>query len=190
MVYSSNRRMVGRDTIDINHQHVCIITAVDRANNIFVKPATSGTAKAKDINKLLAGRITTDAVLVTDEHNGYKYLSRENHIEHVVVPSSMHSLGAYNLARINSLHSAIDRFFGGGEYLPATKYLDLYLIAFWWIQKQKDLTQNELVQRLFNIATGHVSSNARANMSRVTRSSLLQRALPIDTVKQYVAHLF
>ena len=81
-------------------------------------------------------------------------------------------------------HSAIDRFFGSKEYLPVTKYLDLYLIIFWWLQKQKDLNSNELVTRLFNIVTGYVSSETRANMSRTTIESLVAREIPIDT-KEY-----
>lgn len=35
MIYSSQKRLVGRDTIDINHQHLCILTAIDRSNNIY-----------------------------------------------------------------------------------------------------------------------------------------------------------
>lgn len=35
MIYSSQKRLVGRDTIDINHQHLCILTAIDRNNNIY-----------------------------------------------------------------------------------------------------------------------------------------------------------
>ena len=80
-----------------------------------------------------------------------------------------------------AMHSAIDRFFGSKEYLPATKYLDLYLIMFWWLQKQKDLNSNELVTRLFNSITGHVSSETRANMHRITIATLVTRKLPIDT---------
>ena len=173
--------MVGRDTIDINHQHVCILTAVDTANNIYIEPVTSGTAKATDINNSLSQRIDMQSLLVTDEHNGYKYLARKNCIKHIKVAGNMHSNGTFNLANVNSLHSAIDRFFGSKEYLPTTKYLDLYLIMFWWLQKQKDLNSNELVTRMFNIVTGHVSSETRANMARITIATLVTRKLPIDT---------
>ena len=43
-IYSSQKRMVGRDTIDINRQHVCILTAIDRSNNIYVQPVSAGSA--------------------------------------------------------------------------------------------------------------------------------------------------
>ena len=139
MIYSSQKRMVGRDTIDINHQHVCILTAIDRSNNIYVQPVSAGSAKSDTVYENLQSRITREAVLVTDEYNSYKYLCRKESIEHIVVNSKCHSYGTYSLSRVNALHSSMDRFLGSNEYKPATKYLDLYLIMFWWLEKNKDV---------------------------------------------------
>lgn len=181
MIYSSQKRMVGRDTIDANHQHVCILTAIDRSNNIYVEPVSAGTAKSHDVYDKLQPRITNEAVLITDEHNSYKYLCREEMINHVVVESKSHSFGAYNLSRVNSLHSAIERFLGSKECKPATKYLDLYLMMFWWIEKNKDIGSNALTDKLFAIMTGCVSNDSRAKMHKVTFDNLVSRPLPIDT---------
>jgi hypothetical protein len=181
MIYNKQTRMGGTDTIDKNHQHVCVLTAIDRANNIYIKPITCGTPKAGDVDKGLTGVINRNALLITDEHYSYKRFIYRTEIKHETINSKKHNSTGYNLATVNSLHSAIDRFLGGKEYLPATKYLDLYLKMFWWMQKQKGLNQNELITRLFNIATGHVSNDTRAQMSRITISSLVNRPLPIDT---------
>lgn len=181
MVYSSQKLMVGRDTIDINHQHVCILTAIDTANNIYIEPVTAGTPNSFEIEKHLACRINQEALLVTDDHHGYKYMTRKNALKHIMVSSNKHSNGAFNLANINSLHSALDRFFVGKEYLPATKYIDLYLEFFWWLQKQKEQSPNELISRMFNLITGHVSSETRANLQRITTKDLVTRSFPIDT---------
>ena len=78
MIYSSQKRMVGRDTIDINRQHVCILTAIDRSNNIYVQPVSAGSAKSDTVYENLQSRITREAVLVTDEYNSYKYLCRKS----------------------------------------------------------------------------------------------------------------
>ena len=185
MIYSSQKRLVGRATIDAYHQHVCIITAIDRTGNMYIEPITAGTAKAQDIYKKLTGRITHDAVLVTDEHNSYKYYTRKEQIEHIRIDSNTHTKGAYSLSRVNSLHSAIDRFFGGKEYLPATKYLDLYLMMFWWLQKNKDLSQNDLYTLLFGIMTGCVDNSDRSKINKVTTKELVSRSLPIDTKGYY-----
>ena len=104
MVYSSNRKMVGRETIDINHQHLCVMTAVDRNNNIYIKPVTSGTPTSHDVDRYLADRISSDAILVTDECHSYKYLCRKNRIRHEIIESNAYVSGTFSLSRVNSIH--------------------------------------------------------------------------------------
>lgn len=82
-MYSSQKRMVGREAVDINHQHVCILTAIDQNNNIYIEPVTSGSPKSFDVYDKLQPRLSKDAVLVTDEHNSYKYFCRKEMIEHI-----------------------------------------------------------------------------------------------------------
>ena len=67
------------------------------------------------------------------------------------------------------------------ESKPATKYLDLYLMMFWWLQKNKDLNQAQMSDLLFRIVTGHVDCHMRANMISVAICDLVDRPLPIDT---------
>ena len=180
MIYSSQKHMVGRDTIDINHQHVCILTAVDRSNNIYIEPITSGSAKSYDIYSHLSDKLSLDTILVTDEHNGYKFLSKKTGIKHVIIDSGMHVNESFSLSRVNALHSSVDRFFVSREYQPATKYLDLYLMMFWWLEKNKDVPTNNLCDKLFMILTGSVSNESRSKMKKVIQSELIARPLPID----------
>ena len=180
MIYGNQRRLLGRETIDINHQHVCILTAVDRSNNIYIEPVTSGSAKSMDIYKHLYDKLSVDAVLITDEHNGYKFLSKNVGLKHVVIESGLHVKDGFSLSRVNSLHSSMDRFFVSREFYPATKYLDLYLMMFWWLEKNKDVTSNELYESLYLILSGNVSNEVRASMKKVVQSELIARPLPID----------
>lgn len=182
MIYHSQKRMDGTGTIDKNHQHICILTAVDRINNIYIEPITSGTANSLDIHKKLQERISKDAVLITDNHHSYKYFTRKEMIEHVKVTGGCYVNGAYSLSRVNSLHSNIDRFISKDlENKPATKYLDLYLMMFWWLQKNKDLNQTHITEKLSDILTGYVSNDIRAKMTKTTIESLVKREIPIDT---------
>lgn len=181
MIFSSQKRFVGRDTIDANHQHICILTAIDRNNNIYIEPATAGTAKSFDVYNRLIKVVSKDSVFISDNHHSYKMLCRKERIEHVIIESEMHVAGAYSLSRINSLHSGIERFLGSKEYLPATKYIDLYLKMFWWLQKNKDCSTKEMTDKLFGIMAGCVDNSDRAKMSRVTINSLVSRKMPIDT---------
>lgn len=185
MIFSSQKRLVGRDTIDANHQHICILAAVDRNNNIYIEPVTAGTAKSQDVYMSLSEIISRESVFITDNHHSYKYLCRKERIEHIIVESELHTTGAFSLSRINALHSGINRFLGSKEYLPATKYIDLYLKMFWWLQKNKDCSTKEMTDKLFKIMTGYVNNSDRAKMSRVTIKDLVTRELPIDTKGYY-----
>lgn len=181
MLLHGQKKMLGRDTIDLNHQHVCILTAIDRANNIYIEAVTSGVPKKGDVIKKLTGKFTDDAFIVTDEHHSYKDFTRKNHLQHIIIESGKHIKGSFSLSRVNSLHSSLDRFFKCKEYRPATKYLDLYLIMFWWLEKNKDISNLDMVTKLFAIMTGSVSNESRANLKRVTIKDLTARELPIDT---------
>lgn len=130
-----------------------------------------------------------DSVLITDGHHSYKMFCRKERIEHVIIESELHTAGAYSLSRINSLHSSIERFFGSKEYLPATKYIDLYLKMLWWLQKNKDISSNDLTSILFKIVTGYIDNTDRANMTRTTIKDLVTRELPIDTKGFYSAYV-
>lgn len=129
-----------------------------------------------------ASKHTNTEVLKEKLHtHSYKMFCRKERIEHVIIESELHTAGAYSLSRINSLHSSIERFFGSKECLPATKYIDLYLKMFWWLQKNKDLSSNDLTSILFKLVTGYVDNTARAKMTRTTIKDLVTRELPIDT---------
>ncbi len=182
MIYHSQKRMDGTRAIDKNHQHVCILTAIDRTNNIYMEPITSGTPNSMDIYNKLQNRISKDAVLVTDDHHSYRYFVRREMIEHIKITGGTYTSGAYSLSRVNGLHSAMDKFISKDlESKPATKYLDLYLMMFWWLQKNKDLSQAQISDLLFRIVTGHVDCHMRANMIPVAICDLVDRPLPIDT---------
>ena len=102
--------MDGTRTIDKNHQHICILTAIDRSNNIYIEPVTSGTANSTDVYDKLHKRISKEAVVVTDDHRSYKYFVRKERIEHIKIGGGTYTSGAYSLSRVNSLHSAMDKF--------------------------------------------------------------------------------
>ena len=92
----------------------------------------------------------------------------------------MHVNESFSLSRVNALHSSVDRFFVSREYQPATKYLDLYLMMFWWLEKNKDVPTNNLCDKLFMILTGSISNESRSKMKKVIQSELIARPLPID----------
>ncbi len=185
LIYDTGKRLNGQYAIDINHQHVCIITAIDRSNNIFIAPSTAGVPKSKDVYDRLSNKISSDAVLVSDNHASYRYLVKRDNLEHIVIDTTLHTNSTFSLARVNSLHSSLDRFLRGNEFLPATKYLDLYLMMFWWLEKNKDEPTVNLCESLYNLLIGYVPNVTRANMHPVTITRLNARQLPIDCKGYY-----
>ena len=186
MILGSQKKVLGRDTIGSNHQKVCIMTAVDRSNNIYIRPITSGTPNAQDVYKSLVSNITNEAVLITDGHKSYRYLCKKENIKSIIVESGKHVNGPFNLGRVNGIHGEIEVFLESDPYKRiATKYLDLYLIRFWWFKKNKDMSPNDNIDKLYNIMMGHVSNESRVKMTRVTYSSLVNRPLPFDTKGYY-----
>ncbi len=185
MIHEKQTVLSGTDTIDENHQQVCILTAIDRSNNIYMKPVSAGTATSQIVSDTLKPIIAKDAVLVTDEHYSYRSYCNTENVYHISIPSKVRSVGAYSLARVNSLHSAMDRFFGCNQDKPATKYLDLYLTMFWWLQKNKQMSQNEQFEILYKIMTGCVEMSVRAKMTKVTLSMLASRQFSFDTRGYY-----
>lgn len=182
MIYYSQKRMDGIWAIDRNHQHICILTAIDRTNNIYMEPVSLGTPNSIEVYNALQNKLTKDAVLITDEHKSYNYYARKEGIEHVKIISGTYVSGSYSLSRVNSLHSIITKFINkDDERQPATKYLDLYLMMVWFMQKCKDQNQLQLANTLFNLITGHVDYQTRSKMEPVTIESLNYRELPIDT---------
>lgn len=56
---------------------------------------------------------------------------------------------------------------------------------FWWLEKNKDVSQIILCEQLFNILLGRVSYTVRSKMMNVTQAKLSARPLPIDGMGYY-----
>ena len=85
-----------------------------------------------------------------------------------------HVKGPYSLARINALHSNLAAYWPEErENLPATKYLDIELAFFWWLEKNKDLSTQEKVQELL----GYIKDTYYT----VTLDDWQDRPLTLDT---------
>jgi len=179
MLYSSQNKMTGQHKIDSDHQQVCILSAVDRTGNIYIEPATAGTSTSEDVYGRFVNRVSKDALFITDGHNSYKRFIREEKLSHVIVLSKEHTNGAYSMAHVNNMHGFMEKYINKTQ--PATKYLDLYLMMFWWLQKNKDLSGLTATQKLYDTMTGKVSVVERAKMTKVRIKDLVSRELPIDT---------
>lgn len=135
----------------ISKEQTCILTCKDRGNNLYMSPACIGRMDVNDVKKHLKGKFAGDSILVTDSHTSYPEFARSEHIQLEQIPIGKHAKGAYNLGRINALHSRLQSHWPDkSNRLLATKYLDLGLIFFWWLEKNSNLTIQEKVEKLYS----------------------------------------
>ena len=110
---------------------VCVLTAIDREKNDWIKPVCLGNLSKTNLEGDFAASVAKDAVLVTDHQASYKSFAEKREMTHRRLYSSQPPRGAYHLQTVNSLHSQLKRFirpFNG----VATKYLDNYLVFWQW----------------------------------------------------------
>ena len=99
----------------------------------------------------LSKRISSNAIMVTDTYAPYKNFAETENIQIEQILSERHAKGAFNLGAINALHSRLSAFWPkSAEREPATKYLDLQLMLFWWLEKKKDLSIREQVETIYS----------------------------------------
>ena len=110
-----------------------------------------------------------------------KYLAELGNIEYKQINADKHSEGPFSLARVNALHSQLNRYWpqGSGK-LPATKYIDVYTMFFWWLQKRSNLTTEQKVDELYSYIVNQTGDSI-SNEQHINYDELNSRQLPIDT---------
>jgi len=154
---------------------VCILTGKDRSGNLLLELTCLGSIEAKHVEQTLSDKVSPDIIMVTDGNNAYNWFTELRNIHHEQIPASQHSRGPFSLAHVNAIHSKLATYWpDNGQRLPATKYLDLNLLLFWWIEKNGQLTTPEKAEELFSYIENRLLCTS-------SYQSLQRRALPLDT---------
>lgn len=160
----------------ISMDQTCVLTCKDRSGNLYMRPTCLSRPEISDITKELKGRFASDSILVTDSHNAYPTFAYNEKIQHEKIESGKHAKGPFNLGRINGLHSKISKHYSRqNQRLPATKYLDMGFIFFWWLEKNEDLNTTEKVDKLYEIITSY------NNKQNITYDKIHDKELSINT---------
>lgn len=172
----------------ISNEQICILTLVDQNNHLYIEPVSVGRLEKAMAKTKLKQKITgEDSILVTDDHNAYDQIMYGTGIKHQVVPAKVHMKSEFNLAKVNSVHSALASYmdrFSGRVY--TTKYLDLNLMLFWWLYKYKEFSTEEKAQALYKIMTDDIPDlEAKKRVGLITADKLLHRVIEIDTKGQF-----
>ena len=71
-----------------------------------------------------------------------------------------------------------------------TKYMDLTLMLFWWLQRYKNYTTQQQVQMLWDIMNDNISDiELREKVNQVSQSNLMHREITLDTKGQFPTKL-
>ena len=69
----------------ISHQKVCVLTALDTSNILYVAPVTMGIPASSDLIRALQNRVKENSVLITDALYSYKNLASFLHLNHIML---------------------------------------------------------------------------------------------------------
>lgn len=157
------------------HEQACILTCKDRSDNLYINPVCIGKMENEHVFMHLTPKINPESIMVTDSYAPYLNFAEISNIHIEQILSKLHTKGAFNLGHINALHSRLSAFWpkGAGRE-PATKYIDLYLMIFWWLEKNKALSIEDKTETIYEYLMEQYY-NTR------TGDSLTRRKLPLDT---------
>lgn len=135
----------------ISRDQTCILTCMDTKENLYAKPVCISAISPRHL-KELKGKFKEANVLVTDGEDSYRSLAKSENLLHEKVISDEHVKGNFNLGDINGLHSKLNMFWPTKlGRSPSTKYMDLEIMLFWWLQQNKDLSLEEQIRKLYNL---------------------------------------
>lgn len=121
----------------LSHEQVGVLVAIDRNKNVISDIYGRGRIKTKEVETILSNKITENSLMITDSCSAYRKFAENHNLKLKQIPSGQHSLGKYNINRINSYHSGLKKFIKGFNGI-STRYLDNYLNWFKWIKSGMD----------------------------------------------------
>lgn len=137
----------------ISKDLVCVLAACDRSGHDLEFITGVGAVKGVWLDVNFAGRVESDAVLVTDGLRSYRHFIKYKHITHVIVNRKKHKSGSFHIQHVNAYHMRMKRQINHHFRGVATKYLNHYL---WWLHelRNKHITNSESLF-LASIAKSH-----------------------------------
>lgn len=110
----------------------------------------------------------------------YSGFAKKEGIQLEQIESDKFTKGAYNLGRIDAVHSKLSAFYPDQEErAPATKYLGLQLKLFWWLEVNGTLSTQDKVDKLYDLMTG------KTTLTGTDYESITNRELTINTKGEF-----
>ena len=164
----------------ISNDQTCVLTCKVRSGFFTIDPICVGPPGTTVIRQNLSGKFANDAILVTDSRGVYSGFAKTEGIQLEQIESDKFTKGAYNLGRIDAVHSKLSAFYPDQEErAPATKYLGLQLKLFWWLEVNGTLSTQDKVDKLYELMTG------KTTLKGTDYESITNRELTINTKGEF-----
>lgn len=140
---------------------VQVITAVDEANQTYLKVIETKRVTSKQLSKTLGKKLDKNVTLITDKHPSYiPFAKSKPSIRHKTVKANEHvnkEDKKINLQKVNNTHKQLRQFLGKFNGV-STKYLPNYLNWFAYGKKMEQAA-NQLKQWFYAILLSETAYN-------------------------------
>lgn len=131
--HSKKRTSKGNGLKGISHHKVCIISAIDENDNLYLKVAGLGRCTTDMLRNNLSHKIKKVDSIIADSATAYQDLCEEKNIKLIAIPSGFHADGINNISEINGVHSQLETWisrFRGISTRHLQEYLDWFVYIF------------------------------------------------------------
>lgn len=170
--FSKQRASKGTTTIGISAHKVCIESAIDENDNMFLEIIGTGPITSNMVKESLGSKLDKVKCLITDCKSSYEKLAKENCLNLKQIKSKSYiDEDGNSLANINSVHSGLTTFlspFRGVSTKHLQGYLDWYAfekyLNFSFSEEQQS---NTILKVAFTNSTNIKTTNMYCNDSGI-----------------------
>lgn len=176
----SKKRSKGSNLAGISHHKICVVSAIDENNNVFLKIAGLGKCNKDMLDKTLKFKIKKVNSMNTDSASVYQSFCTENFIALHQVPAGQHSRYQININSINGVHSQLTTWLSKFRGV-STRHLQEYLNWFNYIFTMK---------KRFTLANLKIESyiNLIVNDNYIKSNNICSIKMPIDLNVAYAEY--
>lgn len=154
MPRSSKKRTSSNNTSirGISHHKVCVISAIDKNNDLILKIGGLGKCQKTMLENILSKKVKNLKELNSDGDKSYLSFCSKHNIISNSVPSGQHSNGSININSINAVHSQLETWLSKFRGV-STRHLQDYLNWFSYIfmMKKRFNLSNLIFESYYNI---------------------------------------
>lgn len=162
----------------ISHHKICIATAIDEFDNLFMKIAGVGPITTDMLEQTYKNRIEKNSLLITDCKSSYMKFCKKNSLNTSLVKSGTYQNEQLkNLSTINNIHSQVEIWLSKFKNV-SLKHLQNYLNWFSYILMMKRKYEA-------NILDIYLYKDIISNDNYIKSNDIFNKEFPVDLKLAY-----